>query len=325
MFQKSKIQNNSKNENQKKILKHSFSQPLLIYSSNSSNIKKNYIKKNDKKNKTKFLSNQTTNLSTPLFHSMPNTFYSKNNFALSSTLLSFKSKKNSLKNIHKLVIKNARKSLHILDNNILNPIKFGFSEYQSEYTLQHSNSCFSFSKTKRFKDEKVLNDNIYNILKTERNKCFSFGKEKRSEIINLFSKYNPGPNHYKIKSIFNSSSYNKGFSFNDNNRNKIIKDNDVPGPGKYEINKKINSGKIPIIMKFRNKFFYDDLIKQKKFTVSCQKYFPNIDYIKINRFKNINFGKSKRFIYQYTSNPGPGSYNVPGNFDRGLKGKLVLN
>ena len=323
MFKKPSTQNNLKKENQKKTLKHSFSQPLLIHSSNSFNSKKNYIKK-DYKEKIKFLSNHhTTNLSTP-FHSMRNTFYSKNNFALSNTLLSFQSKNNSLKNIHKQVITNAKKSLHILDNNIFNPRKFGFSEYKSEFTLQHSNSCFSFSKAKRFKDEKVLNDNIYNILKTDRNKCFSFGKGKRIEIINLFSKNNPGPNHYKIKSIFNSS-YNKGFTFHDNNRNIIIKDNNVPGPGKYNLNKKINSGKIPIIMKFRNKFFYDDLINQKKFTVSCQKYFPNIDYIKINRFKNINFGNSKRFIYHYISNPGPGSYNVPGNFDRGLKGKLVLN
>lgn len=323
MFKKPSIQNNSKKGNQKKTLKHSFSQPLLINSSNSFNLKKNYIKKNYKENKIKYLSNQTTNLSTP-FHSLRNTFYSKNNFASSNTLLSFHSKNNSLKNIHKQVITNAKKNLRILDNNLLNPRKFGFSEYQSEFTLQHSNSCFSFSKTKRFKDEKVLNDNIYNILKTERNKCFSFGKGKRIEIINLSSKNNPGPNHYKIKSIFNSS-YNKGFTFHDNNRNKIIIDNDVPGPGKYNINKKINSGKIPIIMKFRNKFFIDDLINQKKFTVSCQKYFPNIDYIKINRFKNINFGNSKRFIYQYISNPGPRSYNVPGNFDIGLKGKLVLN
>ena len=35
--------------------------------------------------------------------------------------------------------------------------------------------------------------------------------------------------------------------------------------------------------------------------------------------------KDRAGLYKNNRYPGPGSYNVPGNFDRGYKGKMTLN
>ena len=51
-----------------------------------------------------------------------------------------------------------------------------------------------------------------------------------------------------------------------------------------------------------------------------------MNFVQKERFKDIAFGFGERPpLYVKNNTPGPGSYNVPGNFDRGLKGKLPLN
>ena len=100
-----------------------------------------------------------------------------------------------------------------------------------------------------------------------------------------------------------------------------------PGPGTY--NSSWNShtfGNIPIAIKSRQGFFYDDDLKKKKATVSMWRYKPNYNFVERRRFNAITFGIGDRPVF-YSQNkyPGPGSYKVPGNFDRGYRGKLPLN
>ena len=68
------------------------------------------------------------------------------------------------------------------------------------------------------------------------------------------------------------------------------------------------------------------MIKQKSFITLKKLYYPKYDFVQRNRFRAITFGIGERPILNRNNRyPGPGSYNIPGNFDRGLKGKLPLN
>ena len=72
----------------------------------------------------------------------------------------------------------------------------------------------------------------------------------------------------------------------------------------------------------------NDDLKKKKFTVSMQKYHPSLKLVLPCRYHNISFGLGTRTPNENISikgNPGPGAYNIPGCFDKGLKGKPVLN
>ena len=82
---------------------------------------------------------------------------------------------------------------------------------------------------------------------------------------------------------------------------------------------------IPITIKSRQGYFYDDDLKKKKHTVSMQRYSPRYNLVEINRFQGAGIGIGERTSFSNNRNPGPAEYYIPGNFDRGLKGKLVLN
>ena len=56
-----------------------------------------------------------------------------------------------------------------------------------------------------------------------------------------------------------------------------------------------------------------------------QKYHPIYNLVEVNRYKGAGIGIGERISFSKNRNPGPGEYNIPGNFDRGLKGKLALN
>ena len=133
------------------------------------------------------------------------------------------------------------------------------------------------------------------------------------------------PGAYNLNTIFDSNKhFKKGAVVT--GRYNLPKDDSVnkPAPNAYKIENLNN--KIPIIIKSRKGFFYDDDLKKKKFTVSMQKYFPKFNFVQKERFKYITFGIGKREpLYINTKTPGPGSYNIPSFCDRGLKGKLVIN
>lgn len=220
-------------------------------------------------------------------------------------------------------------SLKILAKNINNPRYLGFSQFQSSNTLQNSSYVWSFPKTQRTrkKDYIKYNDNIYNIpdLKTTRSTNLGYGIRK---IFNYFQKKNePSPASYSIKSLFEINLDKKKGPIMTNkphfswNNNKYI-----PGPGTYNISSRKRFGLIPITIKSRVNYFYDDIIKQKKFIMLKQLYLPNFKLVQKNRFSAITFGIGNRpKLYYDNKYPGPGAYNVPGCFDRGLKGKLPLN
>ena len=48
----------------------------------------------------------------------------------------------------------------------------------------------------------------------------------------------------------------------------------VPGVGSYEPKNLDKYGNVPIALKFRHGFYYDDEMKMKKATVSMQRYSP---------------------------------------------------
>ncbi len=222
-----------------------------------------------------------------------------------------------------------QKSLHVLDRNINNVRYPGFSEFFSSNALQNSSYCWSFGKDPRIKDKsyKKYNDNIYNIpdLKSERYTIQGFGNRGDSWV--AFGKGDPSPDRYNILSLFDINIRKKngttlGFRLNYLNRDNKYK----PGPGAYDDKQFHKFGNIPILIKSRQRFFYDDDLKKKKATVSMQRYKPNYNLVERRRFNAITFGIGDRpKLHIDNKYPGPGTYNVPGCFDRGLKGKLPLN
>ena len=188
-----------------------------------------------------------------------------------------------------------QKSLHILDSNIRNPRYPGFSEFTSSNALRNSSYCWTIGKDHRIKDKsyKKYNDNIYNIPRL----LFDYNiKHKKGITLGMKLNYSSRENRYK------------------------------PGPGAYTLRNLKKFRILPITIKSRIGFFYDDELKKKKATVSMQKYKPKYTLVQMNRYKDIGFGFGNRpYLHAINRYPGPGTYNIPGNFDRGYKGKLPLN
>lgn len=67
-----------------------------------------------------------------------------------------------------------------------------------------------------------------------------------------------------------------------------------PGPGTYKIPRTPKGSDIPITIKSRRMFFYDEDIRKKKHTVSMQKYTPSLKLVQNSRFNSITFGIGKR-------------------------------
>ena len=218
------------------------------------------------------------------------------------------------------------KSLHILDSNISNRRYPGFSQFHSSSSLQNSSYCYTIPKAERIKDKeyKKLNDNIYDIQDDKSTRYTIQGFGKRSNFFERRDNY-PSPHNYKINSIFEyNANHNKGSTILgksiDSSRRKY-----VPGVGAYNLISAAKFGIIPIAIKSRQGFFYDDDLKKKKHIVSMQKYHPKYNLVEINRYKGAGIGIGERMSFSKNRNPGPADYTIPGNFDRGLKGKLALN
>ena len=230
---------------------------------------------------------------------------------------------------HKKFKEYGEKSLHVLDSNIYNPRYPGFSEFISSNVLRNSSYCWSLGKDKRIKDKsyKKYNDSIYNLpdFKSSRYTTLGFGNKKDFWI--PLGKGDPSPDAYKINTIFDINLLHRKGSTLGERLNYMKRDDKYkPGPGAYENKNLKKVGNIPILIKSRQGFFYDDDLKKKKATVSMQRYKPKYTLVQMNRFSGISFGIGDRpNLHVVNRFPGPGAYNVPGNFDRGLKGKLPLN
>lgn len=218
-------------------------------------------------------------------------------------------------------------SLHILDKNLGNERYPGFSQYHSSNSLQNSSYCYTIPKDKRIKDSgfKKLNDNIYNIPDNKSIRFTTLGYGQRGNHFNSREKNSPSPDSYKIISVFDyNKKHNKGYSILGKSHEPSRR-NYVPGVGAYNLIRAAKFGIIPINIKSRLGFYYDDDLKKKKHTVSMQKYSPKYNLVEINRFKGAGIGIGERISFSRSRNPGPADYKIPGIFDKGLKGKLVLN
>ena len=228
---------------------------------------------------------------------------------------------------------NARelRALQILTNNLGNCRYPGFSEFQSPYTLQNSTYIYSIPKSLRFNDgKKLLNSAIYTLPSVSSKRATTMGLGVRK--VFTVSKYgSPAPDAYNLRTVFDSNlMQGKGLKFPLKYKDLDAKNARYkPGPGAYQLKGEISKGSdIPIKIKFRNGFYYDDVLKKKKHCVSMQKYHPNTKVEEDLRFKTISFGVGERTPNDNRAvkgNPGPGAYKIPGCFDRGLKGKLALN
>ena len=233
------------------------------------------------------------------------------------------------KQCHKKFKECGQKSLHVLDRNIGNVRYPGFSEFFSSNALQNSSYCWSIGKDARIKDKlyKKYNDNIYNIpdFKTERYTIQGYGTKEN--FWNPFGRGDPSPDRYNILSLFDINIKKRKGKTMGARLNYISRDSKYkPGPGAYEDKAFHKFGNIPILIKSRQRFFYDDDLKKKKATVSMQRYKPKYNLVERRRFNAITFGIGDRpNMHTVNKFPGPGAYKVPGNFDRGYKGKLPLN
>ena len=221
---------------------------------------------------------------------------------------------------------NGLKSLHILDNNISNMRRPGYSEFQSSNTLQNSSHIYSFPKSLRMDNriDKKLCDNIYNLPEQKSKRFTTLGYGQRGIVSSELSKF-PSPQAYKLQSLFDYNlKHNKGITILGKPSDPIMKDRN-PGAGSYNCKNMDKLGNIPIALKFRHGFYYDDEMKMKKATVSMQKYSPKFNYVKINRYKGAGIGMGQRYSMSTERTPGPANYNIPRIFDRGVKKDLVIN
>ena len=255
------------------------------------------------------------------------TNYSSKTF---SNLQSLKLSKTMI-NIHAKTKKNGLKSLHILTNNIGNCRYPGFSQFQSENSFQNSSYCWSFSKKTRFTNKRLLNQSIYNLPSMRTTRFTTFGVGPRKTMLSFHSAGNsPSPDTYHVESQFEFNKRKKkgaSLGFKRNN-DSLLSNAKTPGVGSYNINLNNMTMKIPIKIKSRICFFYDDDLKKRKHCVSMQKYSPKMSLVQGTRFHNITFGIGPRSPNENMSvknYPGPGTYHVPSIFDRGYKNKLPLN
>ena len=303
---------------------------------NNSNFDKNYSKTSSLKSGEKNKSNYSLHKKNKTFQDsslissndlLRLSKYSTNFCKTSYSNHSFrnKKKKKQKNDFHKTITDAAFRSCHILDKVVDNPRYLGFSEFQSKNTLLNSSYCWSFSKDKRFDsiNTSKINDHLYTLPSVMTLRSTTLGLGERKDLRPVCVLGDPGA--YNLNTIFDSNKhFKKGAVVT--GRYNLPKDDSVnkPAPNAYKIENLNN--KIPIIIKSRKGFFYDDDLKKKKFTVSMQKYFPKFNFVQKERFKYITFGIGKREpLYINTKTPGPGSYNIPSFCDRGLKGKLVIN
>ena len=224
------------------------------------------------------------------------------------------------------------KSCSVLKNNVGNCRYPGFSEFNSSNGLQNSHYMWGLPKDMRFKEKnyRQLCDNIYQLPSINNKRSAGIGYGNRMNLFKSSGKFSPSPAEYKIKTLFEcNKDMNKGatistkYSYGKNDSGRR------PGPGAYDLSYKHaheRPSAIPIQFTFRHGFFYDEDLKHKKYTVSMQKYSPNRTLTEASRFDNISFGIGNRpplSVVQKT--PGPGTYNIPRLYDRGIKGKPTLN
>lgn len=208
--------------------------------------------------------------------------------------------------------------------------KNGISEFQSSNTLQNSSIVYSFPMTARWDKDKLNSGVLTNTCsyvfpsqKSTRSAGIGYGERfinhKRTNI-------SVGPNSYDVLKSYNAERLKNGISILEKLPDLKCKAN-YPGPGTYNTAKKNFIQDNPISIKSRPCFYYDEEMKGKNI-ISPQKYFPNINFVKSNRYKKIGIGYGNKYLNELMgvkNNPGPGAYNLPSQFDLNLMSKPPIN
>lgn len=183
------------------------------------------------------------------------------------------------------------KSFDIITNNVNNPRYLGFSKYQSENSLQNSSYCWSFPKENRFSLTKTVTDKMYVLPQLTSTRKSGIGIGERKDLRPKLGAFSPPPNSYKIRSCFEYNiAHNKGVKLGVKSEDNKMTHKANPGPGEYSVSSKENRLLIPIKIKSRRGFFYDEDLRKTKHCVSMQKYNPN-DVLERNlRYTKITFG-----------------------------------
>ena len=191
----------------------------------------------------------------------------------------------------------------------------GFSEYQSQNTLQNSSYQWSFPKNMRFNNGiRSLNPSMYILPTLSSNRTTSFGIGDRTSFKpNKNIANNPSPDTYHLKTDVDLNLiHRKGpLMLSKIEDHELAKSRKYPGPGTYEVAKSILETNIPIKLKSRLGFFYEDEIKKRKHCVSMQRYHPSTKLEENLRYRNIGFGIGGRIPNENLSvknNPGPGYF-----------------
>ena len=240
---------------------------------NNSNFDKNYSKTSSLKSGEKNKSNYSLHKKNKTFQDsslissndlLRLSKYSTNFCKTSYSNHSFRNKKKikQKNDFHKTITDAAFRSCHILDKVVDNPRYLGFSEFQSKNTLLNSSYCWSFSKDKRFDsiNTSKINDHLYTLPSVMTLRSTTLGLGERKDLRPVCVLGDPGA--YNLNTIFDSNKhFKKGAVVT--GRYNLPKDDSVnkPAPNAYKIENLNN--KIPIIIKSRKGFFYDDDLKKK--------------------------------------------------------------
>jgi hypothetical protein len=99
-----------------------------------------------------------------------------------------------------------------ISQNPSNARSLGISQFQSSNSLQNSTYSISMPKEQRFREiyKKDLTDTLYKLPDPRGNRSTTMGFGDRPDFIKIVN--SPGPNVYKIESIFEHNKRKKGIS-----------------------------------------------------------------------------------------------------------------
>lgn len=217
-------------------------------------------------------------------------------------------------------------------SNNLECIKEG-GEYLPQYQsatklLQSASEKYSIPKDKRFRRLPInTRAMFYNLPPLSNGRGAGIGLGPRKDLKKPLYKCPVAPNQYLIEKYYKLEKERKLMTIKHKYPQMRMKGK-IPGVGAYNLAKDNLIKDTPISIISRRDHFYTYDLKINNEAVSPLNYKPNINSIKSPLYKTIVFGSSKRFqdsLAESKRTPGPGSYNIYGSFEIGIKKKPPLN
>ncbi|CAG9335082.1 unnamed protein product [Blepharisma stoltei] len=183
-------------------------------------------------------------------------------------------------------------------------------------TLGKDSYHWSFSKANRFTHKQITSTPDFIIPPTSLSKrSTSFGFGKRWEPKNDKGRDSPPPTCYSPPSYFAVHSRAVNFSSGVTAERTPIKTKIVPGPGAYNVDLPFGKNSPKFTLRPRIQF------KEKYLTPAPGTYNPSFKIVERSNFSKIGFGHGERKnMRQLDESPGPGTYDLPGIFNRSNSG-----